>query len=158
MFNGTDTPDINGVITGFQAMMNFVDAVVTAGSNIQELEYTAFKIRYLCLYTVLASLRRLHVDTRYPLTIESKSILLRILDSPEALIVTDPASKPFRNTLMHYNLNARVDVSMVDVTQPLFGLVPIYFPSYGAATFAELVDRCVKSAAAILNGWAAASR
>ncbi|MYS21217.1 MULTISPECIES: hypothetical protein [unclassified Streptomyces] len=57
MFNGKEIADLNGVLTGFQAMMNFVDSVITAGSDVLKLEYTVFKIRYLALYTVLASLR-----------------------------------------------------------------------------------------------------
>jgi hypothetical protein len=61
-----------------------------------------------------------------------------------------------RNTLMHYNLDSRVDTTRVDVNQPIFGLVPIYFPSYDAASFSILVGRCITETAAAIETWAGA--
>jgi hypothetical protein len=46
-----------------------------------------------------------------------------------------------------------VDVGSI---QPLFGgLIPIYFPSYDAATLAEMVDRCIGDTAAAMEERAA---
>jgi hypothetical protein len=73
---------------------------------------------------------------------------------PDAQIIMVPAAKPFRNTLMHYNLDSRVDQSRVDVSQPLFGLVPIYFPTYDVETFSRLVDRCIAATAEAMDAWA----
>ena len=56
---------------------------------------------------------------------------------------------------MHYNLNSRVELSRVRLGQPLFGLVPVYFPSYDAPAFAVEVDQCVSETASALEEWAA---
>jgi hypothetical protein len=57
---------------------------------------------------------------------------------------------------MHYNLDSRVDGTRVDLNQPLFGLVPIYFPTYDVQTFAATVDRCIAETAAVIEEWASA--
>ena len=43
----------------------------------------------------------------------------------------------------------------VRMDQPLFGLVQIYFPSYDATTFAEMVDRCIGDTMTAIEEWAA---
>ena len=154
VFNGKDTPAINGLLVGFQGMMNFADTIVSAGGNVCDLEYTAFKIRYLALYAVLASLRKLHGDTEYPLSSRSTGFVRSIIDSPEAQAITERSAKPFRNTLMHYNLHSRFDVSKIDLGTSLFGLVPEYFPAYDEHTFGTLVDTCIRGTASALNEWA----
>jgi hypothetical protein len=55
---------------------------------------------------------------------------------------------------MHYNLNGPVDTSSVDLNESVFGLVPIYFPSYDTAAFAELVGRCIRETTAAIEEWA----
>lgn len=81
VFNGEVTTALNGVLTGFQAMMNFVASVIIAGSDLAELEYTVFKIRYLALYTVLASLRVLRDDPKYPLSSRSLDAVRSLIDT-----------------------------------------------------------------------------
>ncbi|MEV6013852.1 hypothetical protein AB0M29_44910 [Streptomyces sp. NPDC051976] len=154
VFNGKDTPAINGLVVGFQGMVNFADTIVSAGADVRNLEYTAFKMRYLALYAVLASLRQLHDDTNYPLSSRSTGFVRGIIDSPAAQAVTDRSAKPFRNTLMHYNLHPRFDVSKVDLREPLFGLVPEYFPAHDAQSFGTLVNTCIRDTANALNEWA----
>ncbi|TJZ92378.1 hypothetical protein [Actinacidiphila oryziradicis] len=154
VFNGNDTPAINGLLVGFQGMMNFADTIVSAGSDVRNLEYTAFKIRYLALYAVLGSLRKLHGDPNYPLSNRSTGFVKDIIDSPGAQAITDRSAKPFRNTLMHYNLHPRLDVSKVKLHEPFFGLVPEYFPARDVQTFGTLVDTCIRETAATLNEWA----
>jgi hypothetical protein len=157
-FNGASTQDVNAVLTAFQALMNFADTTLIAGADVYHLDYTVFKIRYLTLYAVLASLRLLHDDTNYSLTAASKAAIRSIVDSPEALVVTQESARPFRNTLMHYNLGWQIDSSKVDLAQPLFGLVPICFPSHDYRSFADLVNGCIRDTAAQLDEWAATGR
>lgn len=84
----------------------------------------------------------------------SASFIDRIVGTPEAQIILEPTARPFRNTLMHYNLFGRVDTSSVDLDEPLLGLVPIYFSSYGTAELAACVDRCVRETAETIEEWA----
>ena len=133
VFDGPTNPDVNALLTVFQAMLNVAQMASTSspcGS-----EYAAFKIRFLTLYQVLRSLHILQGHQLRTLTSRSTHFINKLLGSPEAQLILAPAAKPFRNTLVHYNLDSKVDKSRVNVGMPLFGLVPIYFPAYDAATF-----------------------
>jgi hypothetical protein len=156
VFDGPGNPDLNVLLTVFRCMMNFVDSVITAGADLTLVEYTVFKIRFLTLYQVLASLQMLHTDQSYKLTDRSVHLLERILQTSEVRLIMARSAKPFRNTLMHYNLNARLDTTRLDISQPLFGLVPIYFPPLDAAALAETVDRSIRETAALIEDWAEA--
>ncbi len=156
VFNGKGTPDINRLLMVFRGMMNFVDSVVALGTDANEVEYTVFKIRFLTLYQVLGSLQMLHDERPGDLTARSTTLIEKIAGTSSASLIMDRSAKPFRNTLMHYNLDSRVDLARVDVTQPLFGLVPIYFPSHDAASFVEAVDFCIEETTSVMEEWATA--
>jgi hypothetical protein len=154
VFDGTSNPDLNALLTVFRGMMNFVNSVITAGMNKGDVEYTVFKIRFLTLYQILGSLQALHDERLRDLTPRSVAFMERITGSAEARLITEPAAKPFRNTLMHYNLDSRLYATRVDIGQSLFGLVPIYFPSYEVTAFATVVDRCIAETATAIEEWA----
>lgn len=153
-FNGADTSAINGALTDFQVRMNFIDKIITAGADIRNLEYTVFKIRYVTLYQVLSSLKILKEDARYTLSPSSYAALKEILNKDAVGVVTSDVVREFRNTLIHYNLLRGVDTTKVDLEQPIFGLVPQYFPSYDFEELSELVDTCIRETAHSLNDWA----
>ena len=152
-FNGSATEAINGVLTDFQVMMNFIDKVITAGADVLNLEYTVFKIRYITVYAVLQSLKLLKDDSRYPLSPASTVVIENILAAPAGHVVTDGSVRHFRNTLMHYNLLPSADTARVDLGQPDFGLVPQYFPSYDFEELSAVVDTCIRETASALNDW-----
>lgn len=154
VFDGARNPDLNSLLTVFRGMMNFVGSVITVGMDTNEIEYTVFKIRFLTLYGILGSLRVLYDERRDDLTGRSVAHIGQIIGTSEAQTVMAHSAKPFRNTLMHYNLDSRVDQARVDVSQPLFGLVPIYFSAYDVATFSRLVDRCIAATAKTMDAWA----
>ncbi|WP_406438027.1 hypothetical protein OHB00_26045 [Streptomyces sp. NBC_00631] len=153
-FNGAATQAINGTLTDFQVRMNFIDKMIANGADIRNLEYSVFKIRYVTLYQVLLSLKLLKSDARYPLSPSSNAMLKIILDTDAVRVVTDGAARGFRNTLMHYNLLKGADTTKVDLTQPVFGLVPQYFPGYDFEELSNLVDICIHETAGTLNSWA----
>jgi hypothetical protein len=154
-FNGEATSLINGLLTDFQGMINFVDAVLPGRADVLNLEYTVFKVRYIALYQVLVSLGLLYKDaTSYGITSHSMNMIRHIIESPEVKEITSPSVKQFRNTLMHYNLLPRADRARVDLAAPIFGLVPIYFPSHDFHSFSALVDACTRETATTLNAWA----
>lgn len=154
VFNGPETPELNAILTTFRAMLNFAEIVVSSGVDRQHLDYTAFKIGYLSLYQVLRSVRLLLDDSSYRLTNRSAAIADRIVNLESAQDILDPKAKPFRNMLMHYNLPPRVDMGKVDLSQPFFGTVPIYFPRHDISSFIQLVNQCGAITAAIFDEWA----
>lgn len=153
-FDGRANTDLNVLLTVFRCMMNFVSSVIVAGAKEGEVDYTVFKIRFLTLYQVLRSLEILRDDRSYNLSNRAIGLIGKIVDNPKAQLILGSAVKPFRNTLMHYDLDSRVDTAKIDFDQPLFGLVPIYFPAHDAATFSAVVDSRITSVAAAMNEWA----
>jgi hypothetical protein len=154
MFDGPGSADLNALLTVFQGMMNFVGSVITAGMDPDAVEYTVFKIRFLTLYQILGSLRVLHDEQRHGLTSRSVACIEQITGTAESQAIMAPAGRPFRNTLMHYNLDSRLDRARVGADLPLFGLVPIYFPGHDATTFGLLVDRCIAATVEAMDAWA----
>ncbi|MBS2532576.1 hypothetical protein KGQ20_07305 [Catenulispora sp. NF23] len=66
-------------------------------------------------------------------------------------------AKPFRNLMMRYGPDTRVDLAKVDLNDPLFGLAPYYYPLCNdALELATLVKRALSHTAAALNDWAEA--
>ncbi|MFH9618959.1 hypothetical protein ACH4MM_35370 [Streptomyces pratensis] len=152
-FNGPDTPYINGALTDFQAIANFIASLLIAGSNPLSLEYSVFKIRYIALFHILASLRVLQDRPDMRLSRSSTKAIERIIGTREAQIVTDPGTRGFRNTLMHYApTNSMLD--QIDLSEPLFGLAPICFPGHDFRSLSALVDQCIRTTSRELNEWA----
>ncbi|GAA1068466.1 hypothetical protein [Streptomyces asiaticus] len=151
-FNGPETPYINGTLTDFQAITNFIASLLVTGADPLSLEYSVFKIRYIALFHVLASLRVLQGRLDMGLSRRSSEIIERIVGTSEAQIVTDPSTRGFRNTLMHYGpTNAML--GQIDLSAPLFGLVPICFPDHDFKSLSALVDRCIRTTSRELNEW-----
>ncbi|MFD5358187.1 hypothetical protein ACFWJ2_02200 [Streptomyces tendae] len=155
VFNGADTPDINRLLMVFLGLMNFANSVINLGADPEKNEYTVFKIRFLTLYQALCSLQILRNERPNNLTARSMRLVERISGTSSASLIMNRASKPFRNTLMHYDLDSRVDLTKVDVTQPFFNLVPIYFPLHDTQSFIETVNSCIEETASTLEEWAA---
>jgi hypothetical protein len=156
VFNGPDSPDLNALLTVFRSMMNFVGSVIIAGMATDAVEYTVFKIRFLTLYQILGSLQVLRDEQRQSLTSRSAAYIDQITGTAEAQAIMAPAARPFRNTLMHYNLDSQIDQTRVDVNRPLFGLAAIYYPAYDVAGLGQLVDRCIATTAEVMDAWAGA--
>jgi len=157
VFDGSASPDLNALLTVFRCMANFADTAIPVMGINGGVDYTEFKIRFVTVYQVLRSLQVLRDDTARTLTSRSARYLERILDAPEALAIMASPAKPFRNLVMHYGLDTRIDLAKVDLNDPLFGLAPYYYPSCkDALELATLVDQALSHTAAALNDWAAA--
>ncbi|MEU9286769.1 hypothetical protein AB0D57_19135 [Streptomyces sp. NPDC048275] len=156
VFNRRATPGMNGLLSDFRTRMNFVDSIVVAGSDVLDLEYTVFKMRYIALYQVLSSLNVLKRDVFHysRLSPDSMAHVERIVGTPEAEVLLARQVRGFRNTLMHYNLLGDVDTDKVDLSAPLFGLVSNYFPDHDYRSLSEIVDRAIKKTSVELNVWA----
>ncbi len=154
VFNGPDTPELNAILTTFRAMLNFAEIVMTSGVDRRHLDYTAFKIGYLSLYQVLRSVHILLEDPSYRLAARSAAIADRIMNLESVQDILDRKARPFRNMLMHYNLPPNVDMAKVDLSQPFFGVVPLYFPRHDISSFIQLVAQCGAITAALFDEWA----
>jgi hypothetical protein len=149
VFNGETTPSINALMTVFQASIDFIDVLVPSS-----LEYSLFKIRFLTVYQVLRSLEMLRTERASELSTESLAAIAGIVDTTEAQLIVDPSAKPFRNTLMHYGPDNRIDLSLVDKDDLIGSLVPLCYGGLTATDFAVKLDVCIAHTAAGLNAWA----
>ncbi|MFI8400920.1 hypothetical protein ACIGG5_11855 [Streptomyces sp. NPDC085463] len=154
-FNGPRTPQLNGMLTDFQAILNFATSIVSAGGDPLSLEYTAFKIRYVALYHTLASLDDLRKDSDSNLTQRSSRAIEKILESNAATVVMDPSLRQLRNILVHYAPNPEA-LQEMDLDQPLFGLVPIFLPTHNFRSFSTILERCCQETSQEMNRWAKA--
>lgn len=148
-FNGETSPSINALMSVFQSSLNFVDVLVPAS-----LEYSLFKIRLLTVYQVLRSLEVLRAERASELTVDSMAVLAGIIDTAEAQMIIHPTAKQFRNTLMHYGPDNRIDLSLVDKDDIIGTLVPLCYGGQAATDFAAKLDTCISHTAASLNTWA----
>ncbi|MFF3671850.1 hypothetical protein [Microtetraspora malaysiensis] len=154
-FDGPGSQDLNALLTVFRCMVNFVSAAIPSADANGRFDYTEFKIKFLTIYQVLGSLQILSIDQGHPLTPRSARALQEILDTPAAQTIMDRSAKPFRNTLMHYNLNPRIDLSKVDLNDPVFGLAPVYFPSCNdLADLTEIIEQVLANTTAVIDEWA----
>ncbi|NJC22174.1 hypothetical protein BJ994_001250 [Arthrobacter pigmenti] len=129
--------------------MNFVDVLVPSS-----LEYSLFKIRFLTVYQVLRSLQMLRAERSSDLSAESLAAIAGIVDTTEAQMNVDPSAKPFRNTLMHYGPDRRINLSQVDEDDLIGSLVPLCYNGLAAGDLAAKLDVCITQTAAGLNTWA----
>lgn len=153
IFDGAANPEINALLTVFQGMMNVAGSIMAACQDADDIEYSAFKLRFLTLYQILGSLRVLSTEKQTQLSSRSTQVIDAITGSPETQLLTSSSTRPFRNTLMHYNLDSRIDQNQVDLNDPLFGLVPIYFPGEDNAGLTAIMDRCISETATAMNVW-----
>lgn len=147
--------DLNALLTVFRCMVNFVSTAIPSVDADGGFDYTEFKIRFLTIYQVLGSLKVLRTDQGYPLTPRSTRALQEILDAPAARVIMNRSAKPFRNTLIHYDLNRRIDLSKVDFNAPVFNLAAVYFPPCNDFDdLAEIVEQALANTAAVIDEWA----
>ncbi|WP_145968866.1 hypothetical protein [Streptomyces hyaluromycini] len=154
-FDGPGNMDLNALLAVFRCMVNFVSTAIPSVDSDGGFDYTEFKIRFLTIYQVLGSLKVLRTDQRYPLTPRSTRALQEILDAPAARVIMNRSARPFRNTLVHYNLNRHIDLSKVDFNAPMFNLASVYFPSCNDLDdLAEIVEQALENTAAVIDEWA----
>jgi hypothetical protein len=92
------------------------------------------------LYQVICSLDILRQERSHQLNPTSIGAIRSIVDTPEAHMLVDGLAKPFRNTLMHYGTDDRIDLTTVDLQAPLYGLVKSCFPGYDDLSLGAFID------------------
>ncbi|MGB8096644.1 MAG: hypothetical protein WCF17_05770 [Terracidiphilus sp.] len=153
-FNGSGTPDINALLSVFQASLNVADKLLSLDTEPVSLQ-TTVKLKYLAAYQIIRSLEILFVDQAAQLRSESRDTIRSIVGHPTARLITDPSKRPFRNTLMHYGPDSRIDLTQLSFGRPLYGLVEECF-SMDLASFDTLLATLIAHLASEMNNWAGA--
>jgi hypothetical protein len=109
---------------------------------------------FLTLYHVLTSLATMRASQRTDITTRSMAQLNTVLDAADAGLLTSPAIRPLRNTLMHYRVDARIQTSALSLQAPLYGLVPATLPGHDHTTIEGAVTRQLGLTATTMNHWA----
>ena len=147
-FTGDRYPGLNALLTVFMSCMNFIDLILPESSN-----YSLFKIRYLTTYQVLRSLEILKNDSSFTLDSKSKFVISSILDNQCAQLITTPLAKPFRNTLMHYGPDTRLDVARLDENNLIESLIPLCFDGVLLNELQTVLEAILEHTSTMLNFW-----
>lgn len=155
IFNGPGTPDVNALLNVFRVMVNFATKILPLDAA-PESSQTIFKIRFLTLYQVLASLATLRGIQRGDVTARSVAHMNMILDTTDAALLMDPPIRPLRNTLMHYDygVDQRIKTAALSLQAPLYGLVSVCLPGHDYAALDATISRQLELTAATMNRWA----
>lgn len=150
VFNGSEAQELNFTLMLFLATVNFFQHILKqllVGSP-----STLFKLKFMMLYHLASSLRKLQ-NYYYPkdvLTSRSKKYFQAILrDRDLAQIRT--LSK-FRNILVHYRIDGVPD-EILAPTARLFGLVEYFFDRKTYTEIEDKLDNQIERISILLEEW-----
>jgi hypothetical protein len=106
------------------------------------------------LYQVVRSLDILRQERSRQLSAASIDAIRSMVDTPEAHTLVDGSARPFRNTLMHYGPDTRIDLTTIDLQAPLYGLVMTCFPGHDDLSLGAVMTAHITHTAQVLNDWA----
>ncbi|MFD4245251.1 hypothetical protein ACFWP3_27240 [Streptomyces sp. NPDC058525] len=141
-----------GALTAFRCALNFLDVMLSGDKDIASAE-TVFKIKFVTLYQVMASLRELRSHYGASVTGRSQGILDAILGHSTTALMLQRNRTGFRNTLIHYRPTARV-TAQLSLSLPLCGLVEAYYPGYDFLTLSQEIDEHIVRVAELCEEWA----
>jgi len=141
-----------GALMAFRCALNFLD-VMLAGDTGDDSAEAVFKLKYVTLYHVIASLEELKKHHAANLSARSSGILDAILSHSTTVLMMARSSAGLRNNLIHYRPVARM-ASQLSLSLPLCGLVEAYFPGYDFATLSQEVNEHTVRVAELFEGWA----
>ena len=147
-FTGAQQPSVNALLTVFMASLNFVNLILP-----DSLHYSIFKIRYLTTYQILRSLELLRADSTITLDARSMSFISAILDNQNAQLITRSSAKPFRNTLMHYGPDSRIELDRLDENSLVESMTPLCFNGMKASDLQSILECTLKHTAERINAW-----
>jgi hypothetical protein len=153
-FNGHGTPDINALLLVFQASLNVLDKLLPLETDPAS-QQTIIKLKCLSAYQILRSLDILLSERSAQLRPNSRAAVQTIIDHPNSKLITDDSKRPFRNTLMHYGPDSRIDLATLSLGRPLYGLVEQCFSMEPVALDA-LMTTLITEVASEMNAWAGA--
>jgi hypothetical protein len=151
-FSGQFDPGVTAALTALQSSMNFLTWVLAADTSSAS-HATTTKLKFITLYHALSSLKKLRTESGTAFTAESGRLLDTILDHETSGIIMNDDARGFRNTLMHYGLDSRLDVARLSLDLPLCGLVEAYYPNHNFSQLSRAVNEHTERVAGLLNEW-----
>jgi hypothetical protein len=122
-FDGPESQDLNAWLWIFVMWLRFAFGLVALDSDPRS-GYSVFKLKFLTLFQVVSSLRRLR---RLRLTGRSERIIDSVVTGTAQLNVRNKSMRGLRDALMHYGLADSLDVTSLDLGKPMYGLCEHYF-------------------------------
>jgi hypothetical protein len=133
--------------------LNFVADIVASSGSADSRNYTTFKIRFLAIYQVLRSLRILRDEQAGTLSPRSLTAIDALLQHPAAVNILRDEVRPLRNTLMHYSIDSRLNLSMINTNDFMRSLTAATLGDDRVHEFLAHVDELVPEAAWVMNDW-----
>ncbi|HEY7427629.1 MAG TPA: hypothetical protein VH682_25585 [Gemmataceae bacterium] len=153
-FGGGLNVGLAAALTAFCCSMNTLDTMLPL-DNSKASDETSFKLRFVTLYHVLAGLRELLNSPDSEFTDKPRIPLSDIDSDPISALFLRPSAKLLRNTLVHYGLDSRLPMGSIDPSQPLAGLVGIYYDDLDFAELSTLLKQHTHRVARLIDDWAA---
>jgi hypothetical protein len=151
-FDSSFSVGLTAALTVFQCSLNFLDLLVSLDKS-EGSRDTTFKIEFITLYHVVSSLHALRRTPSVDANASSKAHLDSILDSKEAQLLMGSEAEMLRNTLVHYGLDSRIDITRLSPDKNLCGLVEACFPGHGFVNLHEAIDTEIRRIAELLDTW-----
>jgi hypothetical protein len=104
-----------------------------------------FKIRYITVFQVLASLK--YLTEQYGMELPGS-----VLSQSKAQEVLSPGGKALRNTLVHYGVRIP-GVTTLPAGRPLFGLAEHFMAGLAYGELCTMVDDLLRELSEFLRGW-----
>ena len=120
-YNGRHTPKLNALLCAFQALINTTAVLLPLDTNAASIQ-TIVKFQYLTLYQALQSLRKLTGPTAPSLSTASRDHIRKILEHPTVTTLFANDSRPLRNSLIHYDVDSRIDMTHLSLDRLLYDL------------------------------------
>lgn len=150
-FNGCRTPQLNALLGVFAALLNTADRLFVLDKS-SESKQTLLKMRYLSVYQVLRSLKRLLEERQTELSRQSMVYVESMINNRSAKLVFGPGSRAFRNSLMHYRPDRRIDLARLSLDETHYGLIQLCY-SMDVAAFEEALSSLISEAALTMHAW-----
>ena len=151
-FDPTFDEGLVGALAAFRCALNFLDVMLSGDTGGDSAE-TVFKLKYVTLYHVIASLAELKKHHAASLNARSLGIVDAILSHSTTVLMMARSSVGLRNTLIHYRPVASV-AAQLSLNLPLCGLAEAYFPGYDFATLSQEVNEHTVRVAELFEEWA----
>jgi hypothetical protein len=155
-YNGRRTPKLNALLCAFQALLNTTAVLLPLDTDPASTQ-TIVKLQYLTLYHVLQSLRKLTKPNGPPLTTASRDHIEKILGHPAADRLFTGDSRPLRNSLMHYDVDTRIDLGKLSPDHALYNL-PKACLSLSTKDFIGELGRILAFSADTMDSWSSSRR
>jgi hypothetical protein len=153
IFNGAKTPELNAVLLLLLSQVNLIDQIVDGRSVSEHADYSTFKIRFLTIYQVLRSLEILRMEKTGSLNEVSRELINGVLDTDPARLILHEGMRPLRNSLMHYNLDTRIEAEFVDPANLLPTLLEVAWSEKSGAEIRLATSESLKALVAAMNAW-----